>query len=79
MTEQTHNFDKKMVRKFYSQIQTRVKKLLSITYSNFVTNESVRMAFIISGINNLDICVCDIGNAYLNDPCQEKLQNKEGS
>ena len=46
---------------------------LSITYSNFVTNESVRMAFIISGMNNLDICACNIGNAYLNDPCQEKL------
>ena len=46
---------------------------LSITYSNVVTKDSNIMAFMIYGMNNLDICACDIGNAYLNDPCQEKL------
>ena len=41
----------------------------SITYSSVVTRETVRLAFIISGLNDLDICACDIGNAYLNAPC----------
>ena len=33
----------------------------------------------IYGLNNLDICACDIGDAYLNDICQEKLWTKAGS
>ena len=64
-----------MDRKFTLEYRlvSRIHKIappLSIPYSNFVTKESVIMAFIISGMNNLDICACNIGNAYLNDPCQ---------
>ena len=44
-----------------------------ITYSSAVTRKSVIFSFIIYGLNNLYICSCDTGNAYLNDPCQEKL------
>ena len=51
----------------------------SITYSSVVTGESVRLEFLIAGLNDLDICSRDIGNAYLNDPCQEKLWTKSGS
>ena len=51
----------------------------SITYSSVVTREIVRLVFIISGMNNLDSCVCDIGNAYCNAICPEKLWTKAGS
>ena len=44
-----------------------------ITYSSAVTRESVILSFIIYVLNNLYICSCDTGNAYLNDPCQEKM------
>ena len=37
------------------------------------------MAFLIYGMNNLDICSCGIGYAYLNAPCQEKMWTKSGS
>ena len=37
----------------------------SITYSSVVTRKTVRLAFIIAGLNDLDICACGIGNAYL--------------
>ena len=40
----------------------------SITYSSVVTMGSVILAFIIAGMNNLDICACSIVNAYLNAP-----------
>ena len=50
-----------------------------ITYSSVVTREIVRLVFIISGMNNLDSCVCDIGNAYCNAICPEKLWTKAGS
>ena len=51
----------------------------SITYSSVVIMEIVRLAFIISGMNDLDIFACGIGNTYLNDPCQEKLWTETGS
>ena len=51
----------------------------SITYSSVVTRESVRRAFIIAGLNNLDIFACGIVNAYLHAPCQGKLWTKSGS
>jgi hypothetical protein len=45
----------------------------SITYSSVVSRDSVRLAFLIAGLNDLDITACDIGNAYLNAPCREKI------
>ena len=48
----------------------------SIFYYSVVTRESVRMAFLISGLNNLDICACYIGNVYLYAPCQENCGPK---
>ena len=46
---------------------------LSITYSSVVSRDSVRLAFLIAALNDLDIMSCDIGNAYLNAPCREKI------
>ena len=46
----------------------------SITSSSVVSSrDSVRMVFTIVMLNYLEVMACDIGNAYLNAPCQEKL------
>jgi hypothetical protein len=45
----------------------------SITYSSVVSRDSVRLAFLIAALNDLDILACDVGNAYLNAPCREKV------
>jgi hypothetical protein len=45
----------------------------SLTYSSVVSRDSVRIAFLIAALNDLDIMSCDIGNAYLNAPCLEKI------
>ena len=45
----------------------------SLTYSSVVSRESVKIAFLIAALNELDIMACDIGNAYLNAPCREKI------
>ena len=50
----------------------------SITYSSVVSRDSVRLAFLIAALNDLDIMSCDIGNAYLNAPCREKIWFKAG-
>ena len=33
----------------------------------------LRTAFLVAALNDLDVFACDIGNAYLNAPCQEKI------
>ena len=45
----------------------------SITYSSVVSRESVRIVFLLASLNDLDIFSYDIGNAYLNAKCREKL------
>ena len=50
----------------------------SLTYSSVVSRESVRIAFLIGALNDLDVMSCDIGNAYLNAPCREKIWFKAG-
>ena len=45
----------------------------SITYSIVVYRDSVRIAFILAYLNELDIFTCDIGNAYLDSKYREKL------
>ena len=49
------------------------------TYSSVVYRESVRIAFILASLNNLDIFAYDIGNSYLNDKCIEKLWTESGT
>ena len=50
----------------------------SITYASVVSRESVRIAFLIAALNDLDIEAADIGNAYLNAPPREKIYIKCG-
>ena len=47
--------------------------LSSIAYSSFVSRDSVGIAFLLSSLNDIDIFACDIGNAYLNAKCREKI------
>ena len=50
----------------------------SITYSSVVSMDSVRIAFLIAALNDLEIYAADIGNAYLNAPCREKIWTVAG-
>jgi hypothetical protein len=45
----------------------------SITYSSVVTRDSVRIAFLIAALNDLDVQTADIGNAYINADAREKV------
>ncbi|EJK65517.1 hypothetical protein THAOC_13609, partial [Thalassiosira oceanica] len=45
----------------------------SLTYSSVVSRESVRTIFTIASLNDLKVLSCDIGNAYLNAPCKERI------
>jgi hypothetical protein len=45
----------------------------SITYSSVVSRDSVRLAFLISALNNLDVLAEDVTNAYLTALCCEKI------
>jgi len=45
----------------------------SITYASVVSRESVRLAFLIAALNDLDVMAADIGNAYLNAETKEKI------
>ena len=40
---------------------------------NVISRDSVRIAFLIAALNNLDIMSCDLEKAYLNAPCREKI------
>ena len=37
----------------------------SISYYYFVSRDSVRLEFLVSELNDMDIMACDIGNVYL--------------
>ena len=43
------------------------------TYSSVASRESIRMAFLIAAMNSMEVLAADIGNAYLNAPCHEKV------
>jgi ribosomal protein L31E len=45
----------------------------SLTYSSVVSRDSIRIAFLIAALNDLDVMSCDLENAYLNAPCREKI------
>jgi hypothetical protein len=42
-----------------------------MTYSSVVSRDSVRIMFLIAALNDLNIKMCDIGNAYLNAETRE--------
>ena len=50
----------------------------SLTYYYFVSRGSVHVAFVVSGINDLDIMACDVVTEYFNVPCRENIWLAEG-
>jgi hypothetical protein len=46
---------------------------VAMTYSSVVSRDSIRIAFLLAPLNDLKICAADVGNAYLNAPCKEKI------
>ena len=51
---------------------------VGLCYSSVVSRDSVRLAFLVAALNELDILACDIGNAYLNAPCRERIWFEAG-
>ena len=52
---------------------------VTVTYSSVILRESIRLAFLIAELNGLQVKTCDIGNAYLNAPCREKIWFEGGT
>ena len=50
----------------------------SMTYSSVVSRDSVRIMLLIAALNDLDIKMCDIGNAYLNAETRERVWFRAG-
>jgi hypothetical protein len=43
------------------------------TFASVVSRETVRIALILAGLNDLQVKVSDIENAYITAPCSEKI------
>ena len=50
----------------------------TVCYSSVVFRESVRLAFLVAALHDLNVFACDISNAYLNAPCKEKIWFQAG-
>ena len=46
---------------------------ISMTHSSVVSRESVRIAFLIAALNELEVWAIDIQNVYLNATTKEKV------
>ncbi len=51
----------------------------AITYSSVVSRDTIRIAFTVAALNDLDVMSCDIGNAYLNAKCRENIWCEAGT
>eukprot|EP00957_Ditylum_brightwellii_P051691 3919425-Ditylum_brightwellii.AAC.1 len=51
----------------------------SLTYLSVVSRETVKIALTIADLNDLDIMAADIGNAYINALCKEKVYFTAGT
>jgi hypothetical protein len=49
-----------------------------LTYSSVVTRESVRIAFLIAALNDIEILSTDVGNAYLQAPTRKRVHTTAG-
>jgi hypothetical protein len=49
-----------------------------LTYFSIVTRDSVHIAFLIAALNDLDILLADVGNAYLQVPMRKKIHTTAG-
>ena len=61
-------------RRIYTRsVSKAVQRPSGPTYSGVVSRDSVKIALLMASLNELELSSCDIGNAYLNAPCQEKI------
>ena len=51
----------------------------SIKYYSVVSMDSIRIAFTLAALNGVEIRAADIGNAYLNAKCREKIWTVAGT
>ena len=51
---------------------------VALTYSRFVSRDSVRLSLFIAALNYLGVMSCDIGNTYLNASRKETICFKSG-
>ena len=49
-----------------------------VTFSSVASRDSVRIAFLLASLNDLNILSADIGNAFLNAPPRERCHVKVG-
>ena len=49
------------------------------TFSTVASRDSVRLLFLIAALNDLDLLSADIGNAYLNAKCRERVHVRCGA
>ena len=50
----------------------------SLTYASVPSRESVRLMFLVAALNDLNVVMTDIGNAYLNVKVREKIWSTAG-
>ena len=50
----------------------------SMTYSSVVSRDSVRITFTYAALMRMDVWAADIGNAYLNAKCRERIWTVAG-
>jgi hypothetical protein len=50
----------------------------TLTYSSVVSCDSVRIAFMLAVLNDVDLLAADIGSAYLNAPTRERVYTTAG-
>jgi hypothetical protein len=48
----------------------------SITFSSLVSTDSIRLAFLIAGLDGLDVLAGDVTLAYLNTFCRKNIRFK---
>ena len=60
-----------MIRQL-QQCERKLSKLVGSKYAGVVSRESVRIAFTYAALNDLDVCMADIRNAYLQSPTSQK-------
>ena len=75
-------FDTKMDftwKAIYVDNVSKTEAQVALTQSTVVSWDSVRLEFLISALNDLDVMECNIGNKYLNVPCKENIWFQAGS
>ncbi len=53
--------------------------LATLTYANIIMHKTIHIALTLADLNLLDVMAADIMNAYITDPCMEKIGTVLGS